>query len=49
MTATVAAEMAETAWGSPHYHALFAIGLTLFAITFAINALADVMLRKKVS
>lgn len=49
MTATVAAEMAETAWGSLHYHALFAIGLTLFAITFAINALADVMLRKKVS
>lgn len=49
MTATVAAEMAETAWGSPHYHALFAVGLTLFVITFAINGLADVMLRKKVS
>lgn len=47
MTATVAAEMAECAWGTPHYHALFAIGLTLFVITFAINAVADLFLRKE--
>lgn len=37
MTATIAAEMGETARGSPHYHALFAIGALLFAITLAVN------------
>ncbi|GAG48001.1 unnamed protein product, partial [marine sediment metagenome] len=33
MTATIAAEMGETAYNTPHYHALFAIGLLLFIIT----------------
>lgn len=47
MTATVAAEMAETAWGTPHYHALFAVGATLFLITFTLNILADALLRKE--
>ncbi len=40
MTATIAAEMGEVAQGSPHYHALFAIGIVLFIITFIINSLA---------
>jgi len=48
MTATVAAEMAEAVWGSPHYHALFAVGATLFLITFAINMAADGLLRRGV-
>lgn len=47
MTATVAAEMAETAWGTPHYHALFAVGATLFLITFAVNLTADLLLRRE--
>jgi phosphate transport system permease protein len=46
MTATIAAEMAECAWGTPHYHALFAVGLSLFFITFLINGLADAFLRR---
>jgi phosphate transport system permease protein len=46
MTATIAAEMGETVQGSPHYFALFAIGLVLFAITFLINLLADVALHR---
>lgn len=46
MTATIAAEMAECAWGTPHYHALFAVGLSLFLITFLINGLADTFLRR---
>lgn len=29
-----------------HYYALFAIGLVLFLMTFAVNILADVVLRK---
>jgi phosphate transport system permease protein len=40
MTATIAAEMGEVAKGSQHYSVLFEIGIVLFLITFAINALA---------
>ncbi len=40
MTATIAAEMGEVAQGSAHYHILFAVGLTLFVITFLINIAA---------
>ncbi|MBN2352039.1 MAG: phosphate ABC transporter permease subunit PstC [Spirochaetales bacterium] len=46
MTATIAAEMGETVRGSPHYEALFAIGLVLFVITFIVNFTADTFLRK---
>jgi len=46
MTATIAAEMGEAAHGSSHYHALFAIGLVLFVITFLINTVADVVVRR---
>jgi phosphate transport system permease protein len=48
MTATVAAEMGEVAQGSVHYHALFGIGITLFALTFLINlAAATTIFRKR--
>ncbi|MGC9521207.1 MAG: phosphate ABC transporter permease subunit PstC [Anaerolineae bacterium] len=40
MTATIAAEMGEVAQGSTHYHVLFAVGLALFVITFAVNLVA---------
>lgn len=46
MTATIAADMGETVQNSPHYHALFAVGLTLFVITFCINLAADLALRR---
>ena len=46
MTATIAAEMGEAAHGSSHYHALFVIGLVLFVITFLINTVADVVVRR---
>ncbi|MCX8053550.1 MAG: phosphate ABC transporter permease subunit PstC [Armatimonadetes bacterium] len=46
MTATIAADMGETVQRSPHYHALFAVGLTLFVITFVINLVADLALRR---
>jgi phosphate transport system permease protein len=46
MTATIAAEMGEVAHGTPHYFALFAIGLTLFLITFIINFIADLALQR---
>ena len=41
MTAVIAIEMGEVVFGSLHYHALFAIGLLLFIITFAINLVVD--------
>lgn len=47
LTATVAAEMGETVQGSDHYFALFAIGIVLFLITFAINMTADLVLHKR--
>jgi len=47
MTATIAAEMGETVQGSPHYFALFAIGLVLFLITFAVNLIADLSLHRE--
>jgi phosphate transport system permease protein len=46
MTATIAAEMGETAHHSPHYHALFMLGLILFLITFAVNTAADIVTHK---
>jgi phosphate transport system permease protein len=45
LTATIAAELGETAAGSPHYRALFTIGIFLFVITFVINLLADLVVR----
>lgn len=44
MTATIAAEMGEVAQGSLHYQTLFAIGIVLFIITFAINSLAGMLI-----
>jgi len=41
LTATIIAEMGEAVHGSPHYHALFALGLVLFLITLALNVAAD--------
>lgn len=40
MPASIAAEMAEAPFASPHYHALFATGIALFLMTFVFNAIA---------
>lgn len=45
LTATIAAELGETAVGSEHYGALFTIGIFLFVITFIINLTADLIVR----
>ncbi|MDD5633959.1 MAG: phosphate ABC transporter permease subunit PstC [Candidatus Omnitrophica bacterium] len=47
LTATIAAEMGEAVVGSEHYFALFAIGIVLFVISFAINVTADLFLHRK--
>jgi len=45
LTATIAAELGETAVGSEHYQALFTLGILLFTVTFAINLGADLLVR----
>lgn len=46
LTATIAAELGETAMGSQHYQALFSLGILLFVVTFFINLGADVLVRR---
>jgi phosphate transport system permease protein len=46
MTAGIAIELGEVPYYTTHYYALFAIGLVLFIMTFAVNMAADVVLRK---
>lgn len=45
LTATIAAELGETAVGSDHYGALFTLGIFLFLVTFVINLTADLVVR----
>ncbi len=47
LTATIAAELGESPKGGEHYQALFAIGLYLFTLSFAVNLLADRLVRGK--
>jgi len=46
MTAAIAAEMGEAPMGGDHYHALFAIALVLFLITFVFNIIAEIISRR---
>ena len=45
LTATIAAELGETAEGSDHYRVLFLIGILLFSITFVVNLTADMIVK----
>ena len=45
LTATIAAELGDTARGSDHYGVLFTLGIFLFVITFIINLIADVVVK----
>ena len=45
LTATIAAELGETAVGSEHYQALFTLGILLFVVTFLINLAADLAVK----
>ena len=45
LTATIAAELGETARGSEHYQILFVVGILLFSITFAVNLTADLVVK----
>jgi phosphate transport system permease protein len=46
VTATIAAELAETVFGGHHYRMLFLLGTLLFAVTFVANLVADVVIHR---
>ena len=46
ITATIAAEMGELVQGSGHYRMLFLIGVLLFAVTFIMNLIADIVMHR---
>jgi phosphate transport system permease protein len=46
MTATIAAEMGEVAYGSSHYRALFCVGVVLLLATFGLNIIALQVMKK---
>jgi phosphate transport system permease protein len=41
ISATIAAELGEVVFQSPHYHVLFFLGAMLFVLTFLLNMLGD--------
>jgi phosphate transport system permease protein len=45
LTATIASELGETVEGGTHFRMLFVIGLVLFAVTFVINFIADLVIK----
>jgi phosphate transport system permease protein len=46
ITATIAAELGEVVFGSPHYRILFLIGVMLFIVTFLTNLVADLVMHR---
>jgi phosphate transport system permease protein len=46
ITATIAAELAETVFGSHHYRILFMMGLLLFAVTFVSNLIGEIVVHR---
>ena len=46
LPATIAAELAEVVFGSPHYRVLFLIGLLLFLITFVLNGTGSFIINR---
>ena len=46
LTATIAIEGLDTAWGSLHYSSLFVLGAMLFVLTFIINFVADMAMTR---
>jgi phosphate transport system permease protein len=46
LSATIAAELAEVVFGGAHYTVLFFLGTFLFVITFGINLIGDLAIRR---
>jgi phosphate transport system permease protein len=46
VTATIAAELGEVAQGDPHWRVLFLLGVMLFGVTFVLNIVGDLAIRR---
>ena len=46
LSATIAAELGEVVFGSPHYRVLFLIGVILFVFTFVVNLFGDIYVQR---
>ncbi len=46
MTATIAIELGEVPQGTTHFYALFAVGFSLFCLSFMVNYAADLVLNR---
>ena len=46
LTATIAAELAETVFGGHHYRILFMLGTMLFVVTFLSNLAGDLFIHR---
>jgi phosphate transport system permease protein len=49
VSASIGAEMAEVVFGDPHYVMLFVLGTLLFIFSFALNAIAEIFIRQRLS
>jgi phosphate transport system permease protein len=47
LSANIAIDIGDVVFGSIHFHAIFAVGLVLFLITFIVNLLADILIHRK--
>jgi len=45
--ATIGSEMGEVVWGSEHYGILFLLGTVLFVVSFGLNALTELYVKKR--
>ena len=46
VTATIAAELGEVAVGEPHWRVLFMLGVMLFAVTFLLNLIGSIAVKR---
>lgn len=47
LAATIGSEMGEVVWGSEHYGVLFLLGSALFVVSFALNAVTELYVKKR--
>ena len=45
--ATIGSEMGEVVWGSEHYGVLFLLGSLLFVVSFSLNAVTELYIKKR--
>ena len=48
LTTTIAIEMGETAKNTPHFFALFMLGVVLFVISFVVNLIGNYFAQKRI-